>query len=309
MAAIVVITVAIAIAQSSTGIPEPVKTTDQAFKNIQILKGIPADQLIPAMQFMSSSLGVQCDFCHMEGSFDKDDKKPKLVARKMMQMMIIINRENFDSHREVTCYTCHRGAPSPVAIPIVTTEATPPFPHGLDDEHSPPNNLPPVDQILAKYVQAVGGMDAIQKISSRTARGEVSFGPRQFLVEIFIESPDQEAVVIHMPNGDNLTEFNGQEGWMSVPNRPLRAMSPADMAAARIDADVQFPADAKKIFQDLRVAREEKIGDRTAYVVIGARKGDPPVELYFDEQSGLLLREVRFGDSPLGIESYAAGFQ
>ena len=35
----------------------------------------PSEQLIPAMQFMASSLGVECSFCHVEGHFDKDDKK------------------------------------------------------------------------------------------------------------------------------------------------------------------------------------------------------------------------------------------
>ena len=70
-------------AQNAGTVPPP-KTTDQAFKNIQILKGIPADQLIPTMQFISASLGVECEYCHVEGAFDKDDKKPKQTARKMM---------------------------------------------------------------------------------------------------------------------------------------------------------------------------------------------------------------------------------
>lgn len=49
------------------------KTAEQQFKNIQVLKGAPADQVIPAMQFISSSLGVECDFCHVQNAFDKDD--------------------------------------------------------------------------------------------------------------------------------------------------------------------------------------------------------------------------------------------
>src|ERR1700739_4043907 len=58
------------------------KTAEQQFKNIQVLKTIPADQLIPTMQFISGSLGVECEFCHVEGAMDKDDKKPKAAARK-----------------------------------------------------------------------------------------------------------------------------------------------------------------------------------------------------------------------------------
>ncbi len=281
-------------------VASPTKTTEQVFKNIQVLKGIPSDQLIPAMQFITSSLGVQCDFCHMEGAFDKDDKKPKQIARKMMQMMIIINQENFDSHREVTCFTCHRGAPMPVAIPIISAEAMPPLPHGLDEEVAPPS-LPTADQILDKYVQAIGGTAAIQKLRNRIEQGKVSFGPRQFSWESFVKSPEKTAALTHLPNGDNLTVYDGHEGWSSAPGRPLHQMSVSEAAAASLDADLQFPADAKKVFKEMRVEREEKLGDRATYVVVGAREGQPPTRLYFDKQSSLLVRQVRYADSPLGL--------
>jgi len=280
--------------------PSPSKTTEQVFKNIQVLKGIPSDQLIPAMQFISSSLGVQCDFCHMAGAFEKDDKKPKQTARKMMQMMIIINQENFDSHREVTCNTCHRGSPKPVAIPAISADATPPLPQGLDEDQ-PPANFPSVDQILAKYVQAVGGMDAINKITSRSASGKITLGPRQFPVQIFDKTPNESAVFTHLPNGDSATIYNNHQGWSSTPGRPVRDMSSADSAAAALDADLQFPADANHIFKELRITGEEKIGDKQTYVMAGAREGQPPTRLYFDQQSGLLLREVRYADTPLGL--------
>ena len=280
--------------------PSPSKTTEQVYKNIQVLKGIPSDQLVPAMQFIASSLGVQCDFCHMPGAFEKDDKKTKQMARKMMQMMIIINQENFDSHREVTCNTCHRGSPRPVAIPVISADATPPLPQGLDDD-KPPANLPSVDQILAKYVQAVGGMEAINKITSRTATGKITLGPRQFPVQIFDKSPNENAVVTQLPNGDSATIYNNQQGWSSTPGRPVRDMSSSDVAAAALDADLQFPADANHVFKELKVTGEEKIGDKSTYVMAGAREGQPPTRLYFDQQSGLLLREVRYAETPLGL--------
>src|ERR1700746_2557238 len=73
--------------QSPSSAPATEKKAEEQFKNIQVLKGIPADQLIPTMQFVSASLGVECEFCHVQGAFDKDDKKPKQTARKMMEMM------------------------------------------------------------------------------------------------------------------------------------------------------------------------------------------------------------------------------
>ena len=116
---------------STTGVlargqTEPVKPTasrikmaEEAYKNVQSLKGIPADQLVPSMQFITYSLGVECSFCHVEGALEKDDKKPKQIARKMIQMMFAINLENFEGKREVTCYSCHRGSSHPLATPVI----------------------------------------------------------------------------------------------------------------------------------------------------------------------------------------------
>ena len=99
--------------------PGSPKTAEQAYKNIKVLKSVPADQLVPSMQFVAASLGVECDYCHVAGAFEKDDKKPKQTARKMMEMMFAINANNFESKREVTCNTCHRGHTTPVAIPAI----------------------------------------------------------------------------------------------------------------------------------------------------------------------------------------------
>src|ERR1700693_3598498 len=101
--------------------PGPKKAEEQ-FKDIQVFKGIPAEQLIPAMQFITASLGVECEFCHVQGAFEKNDKKPKQTARKMIEMMFAINKDNFEGHREVTCYSCHRGRTDPVAMPVVMAE-------------------------------------------------------------------------------------------------------------------------------------------------------------------------------------------
>src|ERR1700739_954977 len=84
------------------------KTAEQQVKNIQVLKNIPAEQLIPTMQFISGSLGVECEFCHVEHQMEKDDKKEKQTARKMIEMELAIDKNNFAADLEVTCYTCHR---------------------------------------------------------------------------------------------------------------------------------------------------------------------------------------------------------
>ena len=149
------------------------KTAVQQFKNIQVLKDIPGDQLFPAMQFITASLGVECEFCHVQGAFEKDDKKPKQTARKMMEMMITINQENFDGKREVTCYSCHRGSINPVATPVVMTADSKPVmaePREIDEAQAKETGRPTADILFDKYVKAVGGTAAIEKITSRVMK-------------------------------------------------------------------------------------------------------------------------------------------
>jgi photosynthetic reaction center cytochrome c subunit len=280
------------------------KMTEEAYKNIQVLKGLPAEQLIPAMQFVTYSLGVECSFCHVEGAFDKDDKKPKQAARKMMQMMFVINQQNFEGKREVTCYSCHRGSAHPVATPIVaeagmqvvTAKARD------EDEHGAlPSRMPQADQIFAKYVDAVGGAPAIEKLSTRVEKGTINLSGQQFPIDIFSKVPGQRATVIHLPNGDNITAYAGTSGWTSAPDRPVRDIPSSEAVSAQVETDLQLPIRAKQLFTELRVGKPEKIDDHDVYVVSGLNAGQAAATFYFDEHSGLLLRILRYADSPLGL--------
>jgi photosynthetic reaction center cytochrome c subunit len=281
------------------------KKAEEQFKNIQTLKGIPADQLIPAMQFIAASLGVECEFCHVEGAFEKDDKKPKQTARKMMEMMFAINKENFEGHREVTCYSCHRGSIDPLGTPLVMGEE----PKGVGEAKRAESmegaegkdwSGPTGDQLLDKYLQAVGGAAAIEKISSRVMKGTISFGDRNVPIEIFSKDPDKRISFAHTPDGDSVTAFDGHEGWLGLPGHRVREMHGADIDAASMDADLHFAAHLKGMMSEAKVQGTDKVGERNAYLVVGQREGKPPLQLYFDEQSGLLVRLVRYGETPLG---------
>lgn len=275
------------------------RTTDAVYKNIQVLKGIPSDQLIPTMRFISASLGVECSYCHVQDHLDKDDKKPKQIARDMIRMMVAIDKDSFAGNREVTCYSCHRGSPKPEAVPVIGSEARAQT-NGDASAGKVPVNMPTAEEVIDHYIQAVGGVVAIGQITSREESGTATSNGQSVRFEIFSRNPDEQVLVRHLPAGDSITVFNGHEGWSSMPGRPLREMQAADLYAAQIDADLQFPLHIKRLFADLRVGCPEKIGDREVYVVSGTREEQPPVKLYFDEQSGLLVRLARYAQSPLG---------
>jgi hypothetical protein len=277
------------------------KRAEEQYKNIQVLKGIPADQLIPSMQFMAASLGVECDFCHIPSEFEKDDKKTKETARRMMEMMFAINKDNFHGHPEVTCYSCHRGSTDPVSIPAIMTEDAKPAAEAKKPEGEQKEQAgPAADQLLDKYLQAVGGSAAVEKITSRVMKGTITFGDRNVPIEIYSKDPDMRVSITHTPDGDSTTAFDGHEGWLGSPGHAPRDMHGPDIDAAAIDADLHFPDHLKAMFNEAKVGGTEKIADKDTYLVVGRREGKTPLQLNFDEKSGLLVRMVRFGETPLG---------
>lgn len=286
--------------------PSGPKTAAQEFKNIQVLKDVPADQLIPAMQFITASLGVECEYCHVEHAFDKDDKKPKLAARKMMEMMITINQENFEGHREVTCYSCHRGAAKPISVPVISAEEK--IPEMMAEKATDKSAFPKPEALLDKYLAAVGGADALKKITSRVQKGIITaFGNQNMPVDIYSKAPDMRVSTVHRKDIDSVTAYNGKIGWMSVPGR-VRPMNAQESEGARMDADLALPAHLASMFTKLDVEDGEKLDSQPTWLVIGQRDGKPPVKLFFDRQSGLLLRLVRYTDSPLGLNPLQIDF-
>jgi photosynthetic reaction center cytochrome c subunit len=292
--------------QPSTGIDATSsaapKAAEQVYKNIQVLRGVPAEQLIPAMQFITASLGVQCDFCHRDNAFEKDDNENKQTARKMMRMMFAIDQQNFDGHREVTCYSCHRGAHKPVNIPMMG-EGEGKVVGGEQKQHEEPNttNLPTADQIIGKYLQAAGGAADAARISTRIQKGTLTVDSKQFPVEVLAKEPAKRVTTVHFPGGDSVTGTNGKEGWLNTPGRPVHAMTPPEVTAARVDAELFFPASLRQIFKELKAEQQGQIDGRPVYVLTGIPENLPPAQLYFDEQSGLLVRVLRYTETPLGL--------
>jgi hypothetical protein len=274
------------------------KTAEQTFKNIIQLKGTPADQLVPAMTFISASLGVECTFCHVEGKMDLDDKQTKKTAREMMAMTAALNKNSFGGRREVTCYSCHHGSEHPQGTPPVLESDIPA--HAEAAAKPAASEGPNAAEILEKYVSALGGEDAIKKFSSRVEKGVILVGGNETPIELFMKAPNKRISVTHMPKSESYTAFDGASGWLGSTGRPPRTMSPAESEAAGLDAEFYLALRLPQIFQQLRTGRPETINGIECQTLIGTRPGRPPVRLYFEAKSGLLLRQVRYGETPLG---------
>jgi photosynthetic reaction center cytochrome c subunit len=290
---------ALALAQhDGPAAPPASKTAEQVYKNVIALKGTPADQLVPAMQFISAALGGDCGMCHVQGHPDLDDKPAKKTARAMIAMTLEINKNSFNGRTQVTCFTCHKGAEHPSSVPpVMESDMTP---HA---ETSPGNSsvaAPAAEDIIAKYISAAGGADAIKRVTSRVMTGKILAGGGSTPIQLFTKAPNMRVSITHNANGDSFTAFDGAAGWMGSTGHAAREMAPADSESAGLDAEFYLPLRIKEIFTQVRRGRPEEIAGSMCEVLNGTRQSRPPVRLYFDQKTGLLMRMVRYTDTPVG---------
>ncbi len=265
------------------------KTAEEVFKNVKILKGVSRTEFLDTMRYMSAALGESCDGCHVvkDGHLvaDLDDKKEKQTARKMITMTLAINKDHFEGHPEVGCATCHHGREHP--------DRFPPMEFGAPAAHPRMEKAPAgvtAEQLIARYVERLGGESAIQKLATRVERGTLTRenGPPA-PVEVIRRAPGQYALSVAFPNGAMTQVFDGNEGWFVAGG--LREANGLELERLRRDGEF-FPAlNIRQTYPSAMLAGIDKIGERPAYVIAG--RGANVVErFYFDTETGLLVRRV-----------------
>ena len=287
------------------------KTADQIYKNIKVLQGLPDSQFLPSMRLFSAALGVDCEFCHIESDRSADVKGMKLMARRMITMTRDLNKGTFAGTTAVTCFTCHRGDLIPARV-----QALPAFER---KEEAPPV-LPAADQLISKYVQAIGGEAAVRKVTSRqiTAHQEIPTGaggriPVPAQVEIYQKAPNLEVTVYTTPKFTISEGFDGNTAWAQGMNGNVNDLATPFQDRAKRSANIYEPVDMKTEFSQLKTVGTEKVNQRDAYVVLASHQDDTPERLYFDKETGLLLRKLTivatpFGDQPgrMDFDDYRA---
>lgn len=267
---------------------------EQTRKNIQVLKGVRESQLFLLMHTINASLDVQCDHCHVQGTgrgpdgrplwhWEKDDKPKKLIARKCMKMVAELNRTHFAGESAVTCHTCHRGALAPLR--------TPPLP-----PHDPDRTkvvLPTAEEILAKYYAAVGGKDAATKFKTIVMKGTVERSEgRVSQIEVTLKEADKYLITQTSAQGVMTLGVNGEQTWTKTGNNPL-TVTQADLERLRRNAFSYYtPIKGVEQAKDLKVLGIEKVGDRQAYVIAFTLDPETTRKLFFDKETGLLLRTL-----------------
>lgn len=286
----------------------PEKTVDQTRKNIKVLNGLPESQLIAVMNFFAVSMGRRCDFCHVN-PWESDEKPEKQTARAMIKMVMSINKDNFRGSTTVSCYTCHRGRNQPMGIPSFPLPTPPPRPQPAGSpttgqptpSPTPRPAGPSADDIVAKYVDAVGGQAAIDKMKTRVMKGTFAgFNGVEVLFEAYLAAPDMFHIIVTSPQGTQERGSDGKVVWEKGPrgvneltNPLLDQMKSMFLFFRNIKLKDEFPR--------MRVGGRDKIGDHEV-VIIGATTADNHrARLFFDAATGLLLRRISYTETMIGV--------
>ena len=303
-----------AAAQANQAAAAKAQKAGEVFKNVttSTLKELPVDDFIASMGVISADLGLDCADCHPAAGSDKVDwvfdTPRKKTARRMVEMVANINRSNFGGAQMVTCYSCHHGRLRPTTTIALDALYGPPN-EEKDDVIAPGEGVPSADQILDKYIQALGGTQRLAGIQSFIATGnsvgyEGLGGGGQF--QIFGKAPDQRTVQIvfkdHPERGDSTRAYNGSAGWIKSPRGLLGEyeLVGSELDGLRLEAQLAFPGQIKQVLTNLRSGNPDTINGSDVDVVQGTGPRGVLATLCFDKKSGLLVRVVRYGRSPVG---------
>ncbi|HEV2199711.1 MAG TPA: photosynthetic reaction center cytochrome c subunit family protein [Bryobacteraceae bacterium] len=291
------------------------QTAGEFFKNVttSTLKGLSPSDFLGAMGVMTAAVGYDCSNCHPGAGTDTfdwvTDRIPqKKTARKMVEMVAAINRQNFGGAQMVTCWTCHHG------LDLPTTSIALDKLYGEPNEEKrdivvPGEGMPPATQVLDQYIQAMGGAQKLAGVKSFIATGHsegyAGLGGNGAF-QIFAQAPDHRGMWINFPDhpdrGTSAWTYDGNTGWISSPRGYLNQyeLTGNDLAGAKLDSVLAFPGEIKTAFPNWRIGVEDTLDGRDIYVVQGSGTGGMLGTFYFDKQTHLLTRFVRRTPSPVG---------
>jgi hypothetical protein len=311
----------------AAGAQEPTIAQEGREKNVKLLGDLPVSQFIPVMNYFATSLGRRCNFCHVNnnGQWDyaSDAKPEKATAREMIKMVLDTNKNFFKGNVEVQCNTCHRGRNNPqslitLPLPVPSPPAgggqgparpagTPAPTAGAGNAGAQPQASPtprptptPADEIVAKYITAIGGQANVDKVQSRASKVTASNGPGNPInLEVYQVPPGKFYMRTTLDQGVFERGFDGQVGWEKSP-RGVRQLNSVEVWRMQNSIDLFGNLNFKQ-YTRLRTVGRDKVGDRDAYVILANRSNTDVERLFFDVETGLLLRRITYLRTMVGI--------
>ena len=298
----------------TAGAPETPPMAETVFKNVLVLKGIPVDEFIDTMGMFAAATAKDCTGCHspqiLDGNPDAFAIATPMIqkARFMIGMMNQINRNYFGGQKRVSCATCHANTSAPENVPNLAVQYGNPLdnPDSMQFVPATGSNPSQIDQVFAKYLDALGGAQRLAGVTSFTATGTYAgwdTGLSEVPVDIYARAPEQLTTVAHRTEGDSVWAYDGRNAWQVTINAAVPFTLPlakGNLAGARLDAMVALaPTRIRQAFSTWEISKGILDDDRPVQILRGTNEGQPPVNFYFDN-AGLLVRLLRWNDTAVG---------
>ena len=298
------------------------------YKNVQVLQDISYGDFNATMHFIRASLGTTCDHCHDVDHYEADTKPAKVTARKMIQMVIDLNKNSFGGRTAVTCNSCHRGSSQPAAIPTVEQGL---FPDSTRGAVAPPKERPTAAQILDRYIAAVGGRDALLSLRTRvqdgtwahmalgTTPGGSPVAVNRGKVDPFTTTTvgtdgllvtrvgfDGTTAIADRAAGKTTITIQGNRG-VSQTGATEQQLSPISIASQMfnygLDRELRLAADVGTF----TAVDSPELNGRAVNVLTRVLQGGVRERFYFDASDGLLrrrelLRPMLLGEDPVQVD-------
>jgi hypothetical protein len=275
------------------------------------MKGVPVDEFMGEMGLFSAALSYCCGECHVNAGTDNPDwasdaKATKVIARKMAAMVVAINKNNFGSGTNVTCWTCHRGSPTPAKTPSMDIVYGEPliFPEDVLKAAPPGSGTPTVDQIFEKYTQALGGAEKVAALKSFVAKGSSNLydEAKRDPAEVYAKAPNQAVTFVHQRGGDVARTSDGTHAWVQLPLTVVKEypLNGSLLEGGKLDAAMYFPGGLRNYLSNWKVALPTTINGRGVWTVQGSGKNGLVATFYFDKETGLLTRYIRYVTTQYG---------
>ncbi len=299
---------------AQTATPQKPLMAEDVFKNVQVLKGIPVNQFMETMGFFSAALGYNCTNCHgndVLGNWAKyaDDIPVKRTARRMVGIVNTINKQLFNGREAVTCYTCHRGSPAPKIVPSLLEQYSEPPPDDPNEVEisARVSKTPTADDILNRYIEAIGGAQRLAALTSYTGKGQYDGFDSyhgKVPVDLYAKATGERTVIAHTQNGDSINAYDAHNAWLEGPDKPVSVLQlvpgSGDFEGVKLDSTLAFPGKLKDTLTDWRTGFPTTEVNGRAVQVVQAKIGGTRVKFFFDKETGLLSRVVRYSNTVVG---------
>lgn len=154
-----------------------------------------------------------------------------------------------------------------------------------------PNQTALVDQIFDRYTQAIGGQEAVDRITSYKTKGTFALGRMRGSMEVWGKNPDKNLTIIEFPQLGTLKKgFDGEARWVQTPAGTVTDSNEQEIADVERDAEVYRAGKIKSLYESVKLDSKARLSGRDVYVIEGEQKKGPAEKLFFDVENGLLVR-------------------